>query len=72
VVLPEDIPPGEAEIVVLVQEAVGDGNAASRESARPIWEVFGEVMADLPEEELAKLPPDGAEQHDHYIYGARK
>jgi hypothetical protein len=29
-------------------------------------------MRKLPEEELRKLPHDGAEQHDHYIYGTPK
>ncbi len=39
---------------------------------RPIWEVFDDVMKDLPAEELNKLPADGAENHDHYIYGSPK
>ena len=44
----------------------------STEHARPIWEEIAEIMADVPEEVLAKLPPDGAEEHDHYIYGTPK
>ena len=39
---------------------------------RPIWEVFEEITASIPEEEWAKLPADGAEQHDHYIHGVPK
>jgi len=39
---------------------------------KPIWEVFEEITAGIPEEEWAKLPTDGAEQHDHYIYGTPK
>jgi Arc/MetJ-type ribon-helix-helix transcriptional regulator len=39
---------------------------------KPIWEVFEEITASIPEEEWAKLPTDGAEQHDHYIYGTPK
>jgi hypothetical protein len=39
---------------------------------RPIWELFDEFTEDLPEEVLAKLPTDGAEQHDHYLYGTPK
>lgn len=39
---------------------------------KPIWEVFQEISDSIPEEEWAKLPPDGAEQHDHYIYGTPK
>jgi hypothetical protein len=34
-----------------------------------ISEVIAEIMADTPPEELAKLPRDGASEHDHYIYG---
>src|SRR5262245_56905242 len=37
---------------------------------------LGEMAADLlqavPEEDFACLPVDGAEQHDHYIYGTPK
>ena len=39
---------------------------------KPIWEVFEEISASIPEGEWAKLPTDGAEQHDHYIYGTPK
>ncbi len=39
---------------------------------RPIWEVIGEISAEVPDEEWAKLPTDGAEQHDHYLYGSPK
>ena len=38
----------------------------------PIWEKIIALTADAPEEELAKLPVDGASQHDHYIYGTPK
>jgi Arc/MetJ-type ribon-helix-helix transcriptional regulator len=41
-------------------------------AARPIWEEIAEIAASVPEEEWAKLPVDGAEQHDHYIYGTPK
>jgi Arc/MetJ-type ribon-helix-helix transcriptional regulator len=39
---------------------------------KPIWEVFQELSADVPEEDWDKLPTDLAEQHDHYIYGTPK
>ncbi len=39
---------------------------------KPIWEEFEEIAASIPAEEWAKLPVDGAEQHDHYIYGTPK
>ena len=39
---------------------------------KPIWERILERSAAIPDEELDKLPVDGAEQHDHYIYGTPK
>lgn len=57
-------------------EESGPGSAGAGELAepghKPIWEVFEEITASIPEEEWAKLPTDGAEQHDHYIYGIPK
>ena len=41
-------------------------------SDRPIWELFEEFAENIPEEVLAQLPTDGAEQHDRYIYGTPK
>ena len=40
--------------------------------ARHISDVFAEIMADVPPDELAKLPKDGASQVDHYVYGLPK
>ena len=39
---------------------------------RPIWEMILDNMQDLPPEEFAKLPKDGAGEHDHYLYGHPK
>jgi hypothetical protein len=33
---------------------------------------FDQFAGNIPIDELAKLPTDGAEQHDHYLYGAPK
>ena len=41
-------------------------------ASKPIWEEILELTADVPEEEWDKLPPDLAEQHDHYVYGTPK
>jgi Arc/MetJ-type ribon-helix-helix transcriptional regulator len=38
----------------------------------PIWEAFEDSLNEIPVEELNRLPPDAAEQHDHYIYGTPK
>ncbi|HSR50971.1 MAG TPA: hypothetical protein VLV83_09080 [Acidobacteriota bacterium] len=37
-----------------------------------ISEVIADLMKDLPEEDLAMLPKDGASEHDHYLYGTPK
>ncbi len=47
-------------------------SADVEQEAKPIWEMFDEIMSDVPEEELRKLAADAAEQHDHYLYGVPK
>jgi hypothetical protein len=42
------------------------------EAPKPIWEQFIEAFHDVPDEELERLPVDGAAQHEHYIYGLPK
>src|SRR5262245_6040546 len=39
---------------------------------KPIWEVAIERMSIVPDDELERLPADGAEQLDHYLYGTPK
>ncbi len=39
---------------------------------KPLWQRLAEMAEALPAEVVDKLPPDGAEQHDHYIYGTPK
>lgn len=41
-------------------------------TGKSIWQIAEDFVKDLPETELAKLPADGAQQHDHYIYGTPK
>jgi len=45
---------------------------SSPEAKRPLAERIRGIWAEMPEEVRAKLPADGAEQHDHYIYGVPK
>jgi plasmid stability protein len=45
---------------------------SSPEARRPLSARIREIWADMPEEVRAKLPADGADQHDHYIYGVPK
>ena len=39
---------------------------------RHISEVIREIMSDVPLEDFAGLPKDGASEHDHYLYGLPK
>jgi len=39
---------------------------------RPIWEVMLDNLKDVPPEEFARLPKDGASEVDHYLYGHPK
>ncbi|NJL39965.1 MAG: hypothetical protein HC840_31885 [Leptolyngbyaceae cyanobacterium RM2_2_4] len=45
---------------------------AKPKTDKPIWEIAQEITSDMTEEEIQQLPSDGAEQHDHYIYGTPK
>jgi Arc/MetJ-type ribon-helix-helix transcriptional regulator len=49
------------------QDKAGNGTGT-----RPIGEIIDELMSDVPDEVLDRLPVDGAAQHDHYIYGTPK
>jgi Arc/MetJ-type ribon-helix-helix transcriptional regulator len=52
-------------------EAASDHQGASKRR-KPIWERAEEIRRGVPDEEWAKLPTDGAEQLDHYIYGSAR
>jgi len=45
---------------------------SSPEGRRPLAARIREIWAGMPEEVRAKLPADGSDQHDHYIYGVPK
>jgi hypothetical protein len=49
--------------------AGGGRNFHSEPDAKSVWEVIDEAMKSVPEEDLRSFPVDGAEQHDHYLYG---
>jgi hypothetical protein len=55
----------------ILAEAPDQPDAPERES-RPIWEMILENIKDVPPEEFARLPKDGASEHDHYLYGHPK
>jgi len=41
-------------------------------SKQPIWASFQEILNDIPDEILDKLPSDSASELDHYLYGNPK
>lgn len=61
-----------ARLILNEVEAAHGANGGETHDRKPIWEVAQELMKDLPQEEVEKLPHDGATEHDHYIYGTPK
>jgi predicted RNase H-like HicB family nuclease len=45
---------------------------ASDSTGRSLLDLFTEITSDMTPVEIDQLPKDGAEQHDHYIYGTPK
>jgi hypothetical protein len=43
-----------------------------KQSDKPLWQMILQIMKDVPNEEIDRLPTDGSEEHDHYIYGIPK
>ena len=39
---------------------------------KPLSAILEELSNELPLEQWRELPTDGAENHDHYLYGAPK
>jgi AbrB family looped-hinge helix DNA binding protein len=71
-----DLQPGDSlelestgESITLRLEKNGSALPADE---RPIWDLIAAATSGVPDEELSKLPEDGASQHDHYLYGHSK
>ena len=64
------LPRDEQEQILAFLES--EAIASNVASSRPIWEIISERNREVPEEEWAKSPTDGAMNHDHYLYGAQK
>jgi hypothetical protein len=63
----------QQRVLSLVEEMLSEKNGEQvRVSVRPLSEIAEEISSQVPLEEWEKLPVDGAEQHDHYLYGAPK
>ncbi len=57
----------QRQVAKLVEQLLKEEQAEN--VGRPISAIFVELGARIPAEEWRKLPSDGAEQHDHYLYG---
>ena len=70
--LPED---QQAEVLKFVEDLAGletkadNGHPAERVA---IWDKIEEIMRDVPDEVLERIPTDGSINVDHYLYGAPK
>ena len=63
----------QQEVLILIDDMLKKVQKTDAgETLRPIWEIIAELSVEIPLEEWAKLPTDGAEQHDHYLYGSAK
>ncbi|MCE2674023.1 MAG: hypothetical protein LW635_10550, partial [Microcystis sp. 53598_E5] len=45
---------------------------SQEETGESILKIVDRLNLNFPEEELEPLPSDGAEEHDHYLYGSPK
>ena len=70
--LPEDKQDRVAQFILDEVEALGIEKGEEAPQQKPYWEVIQDIMKDVPDEELEKLPRDGAAEIDHYIYGTPK
>ena len=62
------LPPEQQEEVASFIEELFE-----RLEPRPtLWDRIEQRVAQVPEEVWDEIPTDGAEQHDHYLYGSPK
>jgi len=43
-----------------------------KQTSLPLGKFIRTLVADIPSEVIETWPTDGAEQHDHYLYGTAK
>ena len=56
----------------MVIRKVGRPKAKPKKDQKPIWEQIRELGRDLPPDELARAPRDGARNLHHYLHGHPK
>lgn len=49
-----------------------DDRMEAQTTGQSLLQLFESVNTTLSTEEIQQLPQDGAEQHDHYLYGSPK
>jgi predicted RNase H-like HicB family nuclease len=49
-----------------------DSQQIPKSTGESLLNLFDNITADMTPDEIDQLPKDGAEQHDHYIYGIPK
>lgn len=54
------------------QQAEPENGRPAQGSGEPAWQRIVNAMRQVPDEEFDRLPADGSEQLDHYIYGTPK
>ncbi|MBV9210685.1 MAG: hypothetical protein JOZ52_08655 [Acidobacteria bacterium] len=71
-----ELPPEkQREVLSFVEtllETKDSGNGQAATASNSIWEEIDEITAGVSEEAWERVPVDGSEQHDHYLYGAPK
>ena len=66
-------PEKQQRVLSLVEELLSENEVPkNNDSSQPLWLIAEEISSQVPLEEWQKLPADGAEQHDHYLYGSPK
>jgi hypothetical protein len=60
------------EFVETLLEPKDSGDGQGVAARKSIWEEIDEITRQVSEEAWERVPTDGSEQHDHYLYGAPK
>lgn len=63
-------PEKQQRVLSLVESLLSEESVQGSE--RPFWEIARDITAQVSAEDWQKLPCDGAEQHDFYLYGSPK
>ena len=66
-------PEKQQRVLSMVEEMLSEKEVKQEHRpVRPLWEIAEEISSQVPREEWEKLPSDGAEHHDHYLYSSPK